>query len=113
MHALGIETGAELRGQTLDFLRNHFGKAGGWYFEIARGRDGLRVQGGAAEARRGKSNKINKAAANASEAHCRTPNPLIGETYLDRIAKASFPLDQRTIDPPLLFLYQIIADFIV
>ena len=39
MHALGIETGADLRGQTVDFLRNHFGKAGSWYFEIARGRD--------------------------------------------------------------------------
>ena len=25
MHALGIETGADLRRQTLDFLRNHFG----------------------------------------------------------------------------------------
>jgi DNA polymerase-4 len=28
MHALGIETGADLRRQTLDFLRNHFGKSG-------------------------------------------------------------------------------------
>jgi len=39
MRALGIETGADLRNQTLDFLRSHFGKAGNWYFEIARGRD--------------------------------------------------------------------------
>ena len=44
MHALGIETGADMRGQTLAFLRNHFGKAGGWYFEIARGRDEREVQ---------------------------------------------------------------------
>jgi DNA polymerase-4 len=44
MHALGIERGADLRGQTLAFLRNHFGKAGGWYFEIARGRDDRAVQ---------------------------------------------------------------------
>ncbi len=44
MHALGIETGADMRDQTLAFLRNHFGKAGGWYFEIARGRDDLAVQ---------------------------------------------------------------------
>jgi DNA polymerase-4 len=44
MHALGIETGADLREQTLDFLRNHFGKAGSWYFEIARGRDDRAVQ---------------------------------------------------------------------
>ena len=44
MHALGIETGADLRSQTLDFLRNHFGKAGDWYFQIARGRDDRAVQ---------------------------------------------------------------------
>jgi DNA polymerase-4 len=44
MHALSIETGSDLRGQTLDFLRNHFGKAGSWYFEIARGRDDREVQ---------------------------------------------------------------------
>jgi DNA polymerase IV len=35
MHALGIETGADLRRQTLEFLRARFGKAGHWYFEIA------------------------------------------------------------------------------
>ena len=36
MHALGIETGADLRGQTLAFLQERFGKAGNWYFDIAR-----------------------------------------------------------------------------
>ena len=44
MHALGIETGADLRRQTLDFLRPQFGRAGHWYFEIARGRDDRAVQ---------------------------------------------------------------------
>jgi DNA polymerase IV len=44
MHALGIETGADLRGQTLEFLQARFGKAGHWYFEIARGRDDRPVQ---------------------------------------------------------------------
>jgi len=44
MRVLGIETGTDLRGQTLDFLRSHFGKAGGWYFEIARGRDDRPVE---------------------------------------------------------------------
>jgi DNA polymerase IV len=39
MHALGIETGADLRRQTLDFLQRNFGKAGSWYYEIARGQD--------------------------------------------------------------------------
>jgi DNA polymerase IV len=44
MHALGIETGADLRGQTLAFLRNHFGRSGSWYYEIARARDDRAVQ---------------------------------------------------------------------
>ena len=44
MHALGIEKGADLRGQTLAFLQQRFGKAGSWYFEIARGRDERPVQ---------------------------------------------------------------------
>jgi nucleotidyltransferase/DNA polymerase involved in DNA repair len=44
MHAPGIETGADLRGQTLAFLQDRFGKAGNWYFEIARGQDDRPVQ---------------------------------------------------------------------
>jgi DNA polymerase IV len=44
MQALGIETGADLRGQTLTFLQERFGKAGNWYFEIARGLDDRPVQ---------------------------------------------------------------------
>jgi DNA polymerase-4 len=44
MHALGIETGADLRRQTLDFLQRNFGKAGSWYYEIARGQDDRAVQ---------------------------------------------------------------------
>jgi DNA polymerase IV len=39
MRALGIETGADLRRQTLDFLQDRFGKSGSWYYDIARGRD--------------------------------------------------------------------------
>ena len=44
MHALGIETGADLRRQTLEFLQRNFGKAGSWYYEIARGQDDRPVQ---------------------------------------------------------------------
>jgi DNA polymerase IV len=44
MRALGIETGADLRRQSLDFLKDHFGKAGSWYSNIARGRDDRLVQ---------------------------------------------------------------------
>ena len=39
MNGLGIFTGADLRSQTLEFLQQHFGKAGPWYYAIARGED--------------------------------------------------------------------------
>jgi DNA polymerase-4 len=39
MHALGIETGADLKAWSLQGLRARFGKSGAWYHEIARGRD--------------------------------------------------------------------------
>jgi DNA polymerase-4 len=44
MHELGIETGADLRRHSVAFLQERFGKAGNWYFEIARGRDDRPVQ---------------------------------------------------------------------
>jgi DNA polymerase IV len=44
MRALGIVTGADLARQTLSFLEDHFGKAGRWYHDIARGRDDRAVQ---------------------------------------------------------------------
>ncbi|MER9926715.1 DNA polymerase IV [Mesorhizobium sp. M0048] len=39
MERLGIRTGADLRAQTLPFLQEHFGKAGPYYYWIARGID--------------------------------------------------------------------------
>ena len=39
MNQLGIFTGADLRNQTEEFLRRHFGKAGSYYFQIARAID--------------------------------------------------------------------------
>ena len=39
MNRLGIATGLDLRGQTLAFLQRHFGKAGPYYYWIARGVD--------------------------------------------------------------------------
>ncbi len=44
MRALGIETGADLRRQSLAFLQARFGKAGSWYFGVARGRDDRPVE---------------------------------------------------------------------
>jgi DNA polymerase-4 len=43
MTRLGIETGLDLRAQTLPFLQSHFGKAGPYYYWIARGIDDRRV----------------------------------------------------------------------
>lgn len=39
MHALGIETGADLKAWSLSDLQARFGKAGGWYYGVARGED--------------------------------------------------------------------------
>ncbi len=43
MKRLGIHTGADLRAQSLEFLRQYFGKSGPWYYAIARGQDDRRV----------------------------------------------------------------------
>ncbi len=39
MNQLGIRTGADLRTRSLEFLAQHFGKSGPWYYAIARGED--------------------------------------------------------------------------
>ena len=39
MAQLGIETGLDLKGQILAFLQQHFGKAGSYYYGVARGVD--------------------------------------------------------------------------
>ena len=39
MRALGIENGAQLKSKTLEFLLLNFGKAGSFYYQIARGVD--------------------------------------------------------------------------
>ena len=39
MARLGIKTGLDLRAQTLAFLQEHFGKAGSYYYGVARGID--------------------------------------------------------------------------
>ncbi len=39
MNRLGIETGADLRAQSMEFLQRHFGSSAQWYHAIARGED--------------------------------------------------------------------------
>lgn len=43
MKRLGIETGADLRGQTLEFLQANFGKSADYYYRAARGIDNRQV----------------------------------------------------------------------
>ncbi|HET7680602.1 MAG TPA: DNA polymerase IV [Xanthobacteraceae bacterium] len=43
MNGYGIHNGADLRAQSLDFLRRHFGKSGAYYYWISRGVDERRV----------------------------------------------------------------------
>jgi DNA polymerase-4 len=44
MAKLGIATGADLKGQNLEFLVRNFGKTGRWYYDIARARDDRPVE---------------------------------------------------------------------
>ncbi|WBU52233.1 DNA polymerase IV [Paracoccus sp. SCSIO 75233] len=44
MRKLGIETGADLRAQSLEFLESRFGKSGSWYYSISRGQDNREVK---------------------------------------------------------------------
>ncbi|MBB4289491.1 DNA polymerase-4 [Rhizobium leguminosarum] len=44
MNRLGIETGADLKARSLEFLINHFGKSGPYFHGIARGIDDRQVK---------------------------------------------------------------------
>ncbi|MDX1047097.1 DNA polymerase IV [Sinorhizobium medicae] len=44
MHRLGIDTGADLKEKTLEFLVDHFGKSGPYFYGIARGIDERQVK---------------------------------------------------------------------
>jgi DNA polymerase-4 len=44
MQRLGIETGADLREKSLDFLQQNFGKSGPYFYGIARGIDNRQVK---------------------------------------------------------------------
>ncbi len=44
MSDLGIHTGADLKAQSVELLRQHFGRIGEWYYGIARGEDSRSVE---------------------------------------------------------------------
>jgi DNA polymerase-4 len=44
MHRLGIQTGADLKTKDIDFLQQHFGKSGPYFYGIARGIDERQVR---------------------------------------------------------------------
>jgi DNA polymerase IV len=78
MHALGIETGADLRRQTVEFLQARFGKAGQWYFEIARGRDDRPVQSDRERKSSGSETTFSEAEPEANNPKRLDPNPRNG-----------------------------------
>jgi DNA polymerase-4 len=39
MFTLGIKNGLELRNKSINFLKEHFGKSGAWFYDLARGVD--------------------------------------------------------------------------
>jgi DNA polymerase IV len=43
MNRLGIHSGVDLKAQSLEFLEQYFGKAGTYYYAIARGQDDRQV----------------------------------------------------------------------
>src|SRR3984893_15308534 len=60
MHRLGIETGLDLRAQTLPFLQQHFGKSGPYYYWIARGVDERPVHAGRVRKSVGAENTVSQ-----------------------------------------------------
>lgn len=44
MHSIGIKTGADLRQKTVEFLTQHFGKSGPWFYDLSRGIDDSPVE---------------------------------------------------------------------
>jgi Nucleotidyltransferase/DNA polymerase involved in DNA repair len=44
MHRLGIRTGADLKSKSLDFLVQHFGKSGPYFYRLSRGIDERQVR---------------------------------------------------------------------
>ena len=44
MHRLGVETGADIREKDIEFLAQHFGKSGPYFYGIARGIDERQVK---------------------------------------------------------------------
>src|ERR1700744_1567057 len=46
MNRLGIQTGADLRTKSVEFLTQHFGKSGPWYYALSRGEDDRPVRPG-------------------------------------------------------------------
>ena len=44
MNSLGLQTGLDMRKQTMEFMQAHFGKAGAYYYWISRGVDDREVR---------------------------------------------------------------------
>jgi len=67
MQSLGIETGADLRAKSMEFLRAHFGSAAGWYHAIARAQDDREVDGDRVRKSSGSETTFNRDLTEAAE----------------------------------------------
>ncbi|AMV36148.1 DNA polymerase IV [Planctomyces sp. SH-PL62] len=80
MDGLGIRTGGDLKRQSLMFLQQHFGKAGPYYFSLARGVDERRVSADRVRKSIGAERTFNADLFTAEEARDAL-EPLIGQVW--------------------------------
>ncbi len=80
MNGLGIYDGRDLRAQTLEFLRQHFGKSGPYYYSIARGIDDRPVRADRIRKSVGAENTF-AADLTAVDAMCSALQPIIDKVW--------------------------------
>jgi DNA polymerase-4 len=80
MNGLGIQTGLDLRAQTLHFLQQHFGKAGTHYYWISRGIDHRHVRPDRVRKSVGAENTFSEDLFNSGEAEVEL-QPIIAKVW--------------------------------
>jgi DNA polymerase-4 len=118
MNRLGIETGLDLKAQTLAFLKAHFGKAGSYYYWIARGIDDRAVHADRVRKSIGAENTFAKDIFSRGEAselllpliekvwrHCESTN-IFGKTVTVKVKYSDFQLNTKSRTARMPFLTQ-------
>ncbi len=78
MYQLGIFTGLDLKNKPLDFLEKHFGKSGGYYYQVVRGIHNSEV----------KTNRISKSVAAERTFEANLSSEIFMLEQLDKIANS-------------------------